>query len=151
MNNIVFFDYTNPAFETVKSIRTSVFTNEQGADAQSEFDCFDCTSLFALLYENEIPVATARIANMNKGTKIGRIAVLKSYRGKGYGALIVNAVVEKAIDMGAATVYVDAQNYAVPFYEKLGFKVIGSELTDRGLAHIPMSITKGEFYGKEKE
>ncbi|MCM1115534.1 MAG: GNAT family N-acetyltransferase [Clostridium sp.] len=151
MNNIYFFNYTDPEFEIVKAIRTAVFTKEQGAKADEEFDLYDACSVFALLYENEKAVATARIAQTDKGCKIGRIAVLRECRGKGYGAGIVRAVTEKAFGMGFDTVYVDAQNYAVPFYEKLGFKVIGSEITDRGLAHIPMCTDKGEFYGKEEK
>ena len=135
---IDFFDSSAAEFEIVKAIRTCVFTNEQGADADNEFDEYDKTSLFALLYEGDKPVGTARIAETAAGIKIGRIASLKECRGKGYGADIVKAVTDRAFDMGADKVLVDAQNYAVPFYEKLGFKVIGAEITDRGLPHIPM-------------
>ncbi|MDE5964374.1 MAG: GNAT family N-acetyltransferase [Eubacterium sp.] len=135
---IDFFDSSAVEFEAVKVIRSCVFTNEQGADADSEFDEYDKTSLFALLYEDDKPVGTARIAETAEGIKIGRIAILKECRGKGYGADIVKAVTDKAFDMGADRVFVDAQNYAVPFYEKLGFKVIGAEIIDRGLPHIPM-------------
>lgn len=135
---IDFFDSSAAEFEFVKSIRTCVFTNEQGADADSEFDEYDSTSLFALLYDENEPVGTARITKTAAGFKIGRIAILKSCRGKGYGADIVSAVTDKAFEMGADKVFVDAQNYAVPFYEKLGFRVIGAEITDRGLPHIPM-------------
>lgn len=135
---IDFFDSSAAEFEFVKSIRTCVFTNEQGADADSEFDEYDSTSLFALLYDENEPVGTARIAKTAAGFKIGRIAILKSCRGKGYGADIVSAVTDKAFEMGADKVFVDAQNYAVPFYEKLGFKVTGTEIVDRGLPHIPM-------------
>ena len=135
---IDFFDSSAAEFEIVKAIRTCVFTNEQGADADNEFDEYDKTSLFALLYEGDKPVGTARIAETAAGIKIGRIAILKECRGKGYGADIVKAVTDRVFDMGADKVLVDAQNYAVPFYEKLGFKVIGAEITDRGLPHIPM-------------
>lgn len=135
---IDFFDSSAAEFEIVKAIRTCVFTNEQGADADNEFDEYDKTSLFALFYEGDKPVGTARIAETAAGIKIGRIAILKECRGKGYGADIVKAVTDRAFDMGADKVLVDAQNYAVPFYEKLGFKVIGAEITDRGLPHIPM-------------
>ena len=135
---IDFFDSSAAEFEIVKAIRTCVFTNEQGADADNEFDEYDKTSLFALLYEGDKPVGTARIAETAAGIKIGRIAILKECRGKGYGADIVKAVTDRAFDMGADKLLVDAQNYAVPFYEKLGFKVIGAEITDIGLPHIPM-------------
>lgn len=144
---IDFLNCGDERYDIVKQIRTSVFTKEQKADASEEFDCYDSTSLFALLYEGDKAVATARIAKTPIGVKIGRIAVGKVYRGNGYGAMIVDAVVEKALEAGASDVYVDAQNYAVPFYEKLGFYVIGDEITDRGLPHIPMKISKGDFYG----
>lgn len=150
--SIDFFDSSAAEFEIVKAIRTCVFTNEQGADADDEFDSYDSTSLFALLYDDKNePVGTARIAQTSSGIKIGRIAILKECRGKGYGADIVKAVTQKAFDMGADKVLVDAQNYAVPFYEKLGFTVIGTEIMDRGLPHIPMCIDKGESYGEEKK
>ncbi|MDE6862958.1 MAG: GNAT family N-acetyltransferase [Eubacterium sp.] len=148
---IDFFDSSAAEFEIVKAIRTCVFTSEQGADADNEFDEYDKTSLFALLYEGDKPVGTARIAETAAGIKIGRIAILKECRGKGYGADIVKAVTQRAFDMGADKVLVDAQNYAVPFYEKLGFKVIGAEIIDRGLPHLPMCVDKGEHYGKEEK
>lgn len=146
MTEIKFITCNDSEYETVKSIRTCVFTVEQGADGESEFDRYDNSSLFALLYRDKKAVGTARVVLTEKGYKIGRIAILKEYRGQGLGADIVKAVCEKAFEKGAETVYVDAQNYAVPFYQKLGFKVIGAEITDRGLPHIPMML-KGENNG----
>lgn len=150
MYNIKFIKSSDTEFEYVKCIRTAVFTNEQGADAQTEFDEYDSLADFALLFDSDRPVGTARVVRLDKDFKIGRIAILKEYRGKGYGAVIVRAVLEKAFQKGADKVYVDAQNYAVPFYEKIGFKVIGDEIKDRGLPHIPMMIEKENDYG-EKE
>lgn len=148
MSNIVFIRYDDPRFELVRSIRTEVFTREQGASAAEEFDQYDSDSTFALLYDEGQAVATARIADTDKGIKIGRIAVRSPFRGRGLGAEIVTAVTEKAFANGADVVFVDAQNYAVPFYEKLGFSTIGTQIFDRGLAHIPMRIVKGEYNGK---
>lgn len=150
MYNIKFIKSNDCEFELVKRIRTTVFTNEQGADAVTEFDDYDSQSDFALLFESDKPIGTARVVRLDKGFKIGRIAILKEYRGRGYGDLIVRVVLRRAFEKGADTVYVDAQNYAVPFYEKIGFKVIGNEITDRGLPHIPMSIEEEDYYG-EKE
>lgn len=148
MYNIKFFTSQDNYFETVKAIRTAVFTEEQGANADEEFDAYDSKAEFALLFENGAPVGTARTVKAPKGYKIGRIAVLKEYRGKGYGDLLVRVITRRAFEKCADTVYVDAQNYAVPFYEKIGFKVIGEELFDRGLPHIPMSIEREEYEKK---
>lgn len=43
----------------------------------------------------------------------------------------------------------DAQNHAVNFYEKLGFRICGRELVDRGIVHTPMCIDKGDFNVEE--
>lgn len=151
MYNIKFIKDSDGAFAEVKKIRTAVFTKEQGADSEGEFDRYDEKAEFALMYDEKNAVATARVVLTNSGYKIGRIAVLKAYRGKGLGNSIVRAVTERAFENGAERVLVDAQNYAVPFYEKIGFKITGSEITDRGLPHIPMTLEKGEYYGKEEK
>ena len=75
--------------------------------------------------------------------------MLKEYRGKHYGATVVNAVVAKSIEAGAERIYVDAQNHAVNFYEKLGFRICGRELVDRGIVHTPMCIDKADFNVEE--
>ncbi|MCC8073699.1 MAG: GNAT family N-acetyltransferase [Clostridiales bacterium] len=148
MNNIAFFNCDDYRFEIVKKIRTDVFTLEQGADKDAEFDEFDNENsnvCYALLYNGGEPVATARLVSDDTYFKIGRIAVLKSYRGRGFGDKIVRAMLERAFSNGASQVLVDAQNYAVPFYEKIGFKIIGKEIIDRGLPHIPMALSKSDI------
>ena len=130
MAEVKFVLYSDPDFMLVKSIRMQVFMNEQNIKGEEEFDELDKRSLFALLFDGNSAVATARISEIPKGLKIGRIAVLKDYRGRRYGAQIVNAVVAKSIEAGADRVYVDAQNHAVNFYEKLGFRICGTELID---------------------
>jgi hypothetical protein len=127
----------------VKDIRTSVFTNEQKANANEEFDSFDSdeNTNYALVYQGDTPVATGRIAHYGKNVKIGRIAVAKSQRGKGLGAILVNALVEKSKQLGADEIFVDSQLHAVEFYKKLGFEKISDEIIiDRGIEHLPMKL-----------
>lgn len=148
MDNIKIIKKTDKEFSLVQAIRTTVFTNEQGANANEEFDSYDDIADFALLFDDNKAVATARAVKTEDGFKIGRIAVLKEYRGKGYGDLIVRAVIEKAFNYGSDFVLVDSQNHAVPFYKKIGFKQIGQQIIDRGIAHIPMRIERTDYYGR---
>lgn len=143
--NLIKNDY--PEFETVKSIRKSVFIIEQGIDEKEEFDRFDNDNKtdYLLLYFDKKPVATARLVYNDNKFKIGRIAVLKEFRGEHLGDSIVRVIISKAFDRGAEIVYVDAQNYAVPFYQRFGFTVIGDEIIDRGLPHMPMSLERGNY------
>lgn len=139
--NIEFFNCDNSKFNIAMSIRNLVFEDEQGAIADEEIDTYDSdkNTVFALVYDNDNAVATGRIARLQNGFKIGRIAVLKSQRGKGTGAFLVDSLCQKCVDLGAKKIYVDSQLHAVEFYEKLGFYPTGeSEIIDRGIRHLPM-------------
>lgn len=138
---VKFISYDSKDFDIVKKIRNDVFEKEQGAIAEQEFDSFDSDpkTLFALVEENGTPVATGRIAFMQKGVKIGRIAVVRTARGGGYGAFLVKSLCRKCKEQNIHTVYVDSQLHAVGFYEKLGFRPTGENtVIDRGIEHLPM-------------
>lgn len=65
-------------------IRQSVFVEEQGFEY--EFDDIDETALHLVLYdENDNPCATGRLF-FDGCMKIGRIAVMKEYRGQSLGS-----------------------------------------------------------------
>lgn len=141
MLDIVFFNLDDEKFKYVKSIRTAVFTAEQGLIANEEFDAYDKddNTLFALVYNAGEPVATGRIVSFLDGAKIGRIAVLSSQRGQGTGKFLVNSLCQKADEIYAGTIYVDSQLHAQGFYESLGFVSTGEpNIIDRGLPHLPM-------------
>lgn len=136
-----YIDRTDEKFNIVMQIRNEVFEKEQGAIASQEIDLYDESdkTIYLLLYDGDSAVATGRIAFTDSGVKIGRIAVVSSQRGKGVGAVLVSSLCEKAQNMGAKFVLVDAQLHAIKFYEKLGFKSLEKpEIIDRGIRHLPM-------------
>ena len=73
-----------------KDIRQEVFIDEQGF--KNEFDDIDNTAIHLVCYDKEKPIGTARIFYDEelKGYHFGRIAVIKSYRGKGIGRELLN-------------------------------------------------------------
>jgi predicted GNAT family N-acyltransferase len=138
---IEFIKSSDSDFEKVMFIRNTVFEKEQGAILEEEIDEYDNSNetVYALIYDGEDAVATGRIAHTPKGYKIGRIAVMKSQRGKGVGAVLVNTLCDKSRQLGASDVFVDSQLHAVEFYKKQGFEIISNEeIIDRGIRHLPM-------------
>lgn len=82
-----------------RAIRQSVFVEEQGFEY--EFDDIDETALHLVLYdENDNPCATGRLF-FNGCMKIGRIAVMKEYRGQSLGSEVIAILEEKALESGA--------------------------------------------------
>lgn len=141
MFKIEFITADDSRFDDVKRIRTTVFTNEQGAVAGEEFDSYDNDADFALVVDDNGTIAgTGRVALVDNGYKIGRIAILKEYRGNHLGDMLVKALIKKAYSKGAKSVFVDSQLHAIPFYEKIGFATCGEQIVDRGLPHIPMKM-----------
>lgn len=118
-------------------IREAVFIQEQQIAAEDEWDEQDAVSLHFVMYEDERPVATARLLMDNS---IGRVAVLKSSRGLGLGKVLMQAVIDHARDEQRKSVRLSAQVYAIAFYESLGFTAYGEEYPDCGIPHQDMSM-----------
>jgi predicted GNAT family N-acyltransferase len=77
---------------------------------------------------------------MPDGVKLGRVAVLQEHRGKGLGTGIVKWLVARARESGTKSVYANVQIDAREFYEKLGFRSIGSIFMEANIEHIMMAI-----------
>ncbi|MFA5632760.1 MAG: GNAT family N-acetyltransferase [Porticoccaceae bacterium] len=125
------------ASDTLSSIRREVFIDEQGVPEEDEWDHKDYDASHWLAWGSDrVAMATARLA----GNKIGRMAVLKPYRGNGVGSALLRAIIKHAVESGMTHLVLDAQSYAVAFYERQGFRVTGEEFMDAGIAHLPMAI-----------
>jgi ElaA protein len=125
---------------TCHALRREVFIVEQGIDEKEEWDDLDGEAEHLLAYDGETPVGTARLFLKGDTGKIGRICVLKSRRGTGFGADLVNFAVARFRAQGAAKVFLSAQCYAIPFYERCGFAAEGPEYDDAGIPHRDMYL-----------
>ena len=123
-------------------IRSAVFIQEQNIPAQDEWDEQDAISLHFIIYaistDSKSAIATARLLPNNG---IGRVAVLKEYRGQGIGRLIMQKVIEQAKVEKREWLKLSSQVHAIRFYESLGFHLEGTEYLDCGIPHIGMMMT----------
>lgn len=77
-------------------IRKEVFVKEQGVDERNEFDELDKEVPNLVIFENGSPAATGRIIPYKENAvKIGRIAVIKEKRGRGFGKQVVLDLIKK--------------------------------------------------------
>jgi len=119
----------------IMQVRNAVFVVEQGVPVDLEQDEKDALCRHALLTWGGRPVATGRL---EADGHIGRIAVVRSFRGKGLGSRIVSFLEGMARAQGVHRVYLGAQLQAIPFYEKLGYRCYGNEFMDAGIPHRHM-------------
>ena len=119
------------------SIRRQVFVEEQQVPEELEWDEFDsqCRHVLAIDIDTTLPVGTGRLSTDGK---IGRMAVIMSYRKQGVGCKILQKLVELAMQDGLQQVYIHAQIHAAPFYQGFDFIKEGETFMEAGIPHVKM-------------
>ncbi len=134
------------ARDAAYAIRYAVFVEEQGISAELEIDDYDPIAEHALAYVDNQCVATARIYLDEQGpskAKIGRMAVLREFRGQGIGTALLGESIRAGMMQGASIFELHAQQSAVPFYAKLQFKPDGAIFDEVGIPHQCMRLVLG--------
>ncbi|MTI67930.1 MAG: GNAT family N-acetyltransferase [Firmicutes bacterium] len=124
--------------EDAHKVRTLVFIKEQKVSKEVEMDGLDKDSYHVIVYENNLPIATGRLLKKDNIYSIGRVAVIKDYRHKNYGKIVMDELIKKAKDLGVKEVFIHSQLHAKKFYEKLGFKPFGKVYKEANIKHISM-------------
>lgn len=81
-------------------------------------------------------VGTLRVLDDGAWSRIGRVVVAPSARGRGLAAEMMD---EAIVLCGDREVRLDAQTGLTAFYEGYGFVVTGPEFDEDGIMHVPMS------------
>ncbi len=123
----------------LRLVREEVFVLEQLVSREEEWDDLDAVSHHVLARDNSgNPIGTGRLTPDHK---IGRMAVLKAWRGHGVGAALLRTLIERARELRFPEVHMNAQVDAIEFYEKLGFTVYGDEFIEANIRHRSMQMT----------
>jgi predicted GNAT family N-acyltransferase len=118
-------------------VREAVFVVEQGVRAEIELDEWDPRCDHALAFApGARAVGTGRLL---PDGHIGRMAVLREWRGQGVGGRLLVALVEHAAERGMKRLVLNAQTHAVPFYARYGFVAFGEEFIEADIPHIVMA------------
>lgn len=121
----------------LRAIRQPVFVIEQEVEPDFEWDEIDATAIHLLAMSNNEPVGCARIINHRK---IGRMAVLKEWRGHGVGQALLAEAVAICQAYGTRTINLTAQTHAIGFYKQAGFVEISGVYQDANIPHVDMQL-----------
>lgn len=128
--------------EALSQVRFAVFVREQGVPPEFELDALDADATRCLhaaaTDEMGTVIATARLVLDRPIPRIGRMAVLKAWRGRGIGAALLETLCAEAKRRGFTDVLLHSQTHATPFYFKLGFLSHGSEFVEAAIPHLEM-------------
>ena len=119
-------------------LRQQVFVVEQDCpypDLDGR-DLEDPTRHLVLLDDEGAVVGTLRVLDDGGWSRIGRVVVAATARGRGLAAVMMD---EAMALCGDREVRLDAQTGLTAFYEGYGFVVTGPEFDEDGVMHVPMA------------
>lgn len=120
-------------------VRFKIFVREKGRPIYIEYDKYDLIAKhFALEYNSKI-IGSSRMYAVKGKTMIGRIGILKEYRGKGFGALIMKNLINIAkANKDLNSIYLGTELDTKDFHKKFGFRYTGWRQIILGAVHIRM-------------
>lgn len=130
--------------EALRAVREAVFVREQHVPIELEWDGLDDECVHVLAEDAAgTPIGTGRLLTDGH---IGRMAVLRSWRGRGVGTAILAELTRAARERCLAEVVLNAQTHALGFYARFGFVADAAEFLDAGIPHRRMrrSLTPGD-------
>lgn len=134
--------YWNATEKALKAIRRTVFIEEQGVPEELEWDGHDEHAYHVMAYSPDgTPIGVGRLL---QDGHIGRVAVLKEWRGKGVGKALLELLLVIANKMGYEEVKLHAQTRVIDFYLRKGFAPQGKEFMEAGIPHILMTRTTAD-------
>lgn len=133
---------TSSEREDAFSVRRIVFVEEQGVPLSLELDELDETADHFVVYTENTPIGAGRLRETDSGIgKVERVCILPEFRGKHLGKLIMQALEDHAAYKGFEKIVLNAQSYAIPFYEKIGYAITSPEFMDADIPHRTMEKT----------
>jgi predicted GNAT family N-acyltransferase len=122
--------------EQAHAIRRRVFIEEQHVPEDIELDEDDARAVHVIaLDSNGAALGCGRMVAHDDQVKIGRMAVLREYRGKGIGRQILQSLMGLAKQRGYRTAVLHAQLAVEGFYLKNGYEPVGAVFEEAGIMH----------------
>lgn len=126
-------------WQAISALRRRVFVEEQNVPEQEEWDAADASATHvAAIFHTGEKYQLVGCARLLADGQIGRMAVLKKWRGRGVGAALLQFTIGLARRMQLEKVSLHAQTHAIGFYQRYGFTVDGEEFIDAGIPHRKM-------------
>ena len=123
----------------MQGVRETVFVLEQHVPPDIETDDDDVRAVHVLARAADgTPIGTGRLV---PGGRIGRMSVLRDWRGRGVGTMLLQSLLDQARARRFTDISLHAQRDAVAFYLRHGFAVEGAEFEEAGIPHVAMRRT----------
>ena len=139
MYQIKIFDFHSQEYTKALNLRDRVLRQPLGLEFTTEElkkDEYD--THFGLFKDDIIQACLILTKNENGRMKMRQVAVDERLQGNGLGKELSLAAEKYAWQQGFNIMFCNARKTAVPFYQKLGYHVVGSEFIEVNIPHYLM-------------
>lgn len=133
------FSIESKEYAKALALRTEVLRKPLGLEFTAAELNKDKEDIHFGLFEGDKIIACLTLTKAdNERMKMRQVAVDFDAQGKGFGSKLSKAAEEFAKENGYRIMFCNARKVAVPFYEKLGYKIVSDEFTEVNIPHYTM-------------
>ena len=130
-----FIDTRDPLYESETKLRSKILREPFGFPPGAEIFPFENASLHLVAVEGDAVVGCVLFHPEGKTGRMYQMAVSEPHRGEGIGRRLVAELEEHLREKEFEEIYLHARDYAVSFYEQLGYEAEGEMFMEIGIEH----------------
>jgi len=141
-------DHDSPEYRATVALRVTILRSPQGLSFSEAELRGEAGQVHIAIFEDEgtqcaacvvlCQPATAGSDSLLKWAKMRQMAVAEHRRAMGLGRALAVFCEDHARKLGADMIFCHARHYAVPFYDKLGYRAVGDPFTEVSMTHLRM-------------
>ncbi len=132
-------DHNTPQYEDMIQLRNEILRKPLGLSFTEEELEKEKENLLIGAYEEDIMLGCCMLVQEgDDAVRLRQMAVLNDLQGKGIGKALMNFAENLARDRGYERITMHARKNSVGFYEKMGYKLVGSEFEEITIPHFVM-------------
>ena len=120
------------------SLRHDVFCVEQGVPEHEEVDGRDPQGIHLVAVAAGQLLGTCRLLIVGRTVQFSRLAVRASARRRGIATGLLEEAEAESRTAGAGRIVLHAQTYALPLYDRVGYRTRGAVFREAGIDHVAM-------------
>jgi GNAT superfamily N-acetyltransferase len=132
-------NYGTHEYQAVWNLREAVLRQPLGLSLADEDLRGEAAEIIVAMLDGEHAVACIHLKPVDAHTgKLRQMAVAPELQGKGLGRILMDGVEKTALNRGITHLELHARETAVPFYEKLGYTIVGDRFEEVSIPHFKM-------------
>jgi len=138
--HIITIEFATPEYDEAVALRYDVLRKPLNLEFTTEQLSEEYQDIHLAAYDHHMNLLGCMILTPveGEGVKMRQVAVQNLVQGKGVGRKMSQHAEEMAKSMGYHRIYCHARETAVPFYEKLGYAIVGDRFSEVGIPHFKM-------------